>query len=167
MKEAIIKILVSEFSHIYCHNCNRQNDRENCDDCHRKSMGWSISETTAGEIADKIIGLSERSDQVYWCEMTEEDKRSIAKYMNLHTYPKFDWNEEASRFAEGITGSVKWDMNFAALCVKEMQKRGDWQDFVQITSKIHKLGFHSEVIACLFNAENFFAAMAQWLKEVK
>ncbi len=38
--------------------------------------------------------------------MTEEDKRSIAKYMNLHTYPKFDWNEEASRFAEGITGII-------------------------------------------------------------
>ena len=58
-------------------------------------------------------------------------------------------------------------MNDAAVCVQEMQKRGDWQDFVQITSKIHKLGFHSEVIAWLFNAENFFAAMAQWLKEVK
>jgi len=46
-----------------------------------------------------------------------------------------------------------------------MQKRGDWQDFVQITSKIHKLGFHSEVIAWLFNAENFFSAMSEWLKE--
>ena len=58
-------------------------------------------------------------------------------------------------------------MNDAAVCVQEMQKRGDWQDFVQITSKIHKLGFHSEVIAWLFNPENFFAAMAAYLKEGK
>ena len=105
--------------------------------------------------------------------MTEEDKRSIAKYMNLHTYPKFDWNEEASRFAEGITGNVKWDMNFAALCVKEMQKRGDWEYFVGDTEDtlIYNIRYHKEhhsyksfLVAWLFNSENFFAAMSEWLK---
>ena len=99
--------------------------------------------------------------------MTEEDKRSIAKYMNLHTYPKFDWNEEASRFAEGITGSVKWDMNFAALCVKEMQKRGDWEhDFMDFVAGSQKWNYH-QCIAWLFNAENFFNAISEWLKERK
>ena len=79
--------------------------------------------------------------------MTNEDKKLIADYMGYEF--------------------LLYDLNDAGLCAQEMQKRGDWQDFVQITSKIHKLGFHSEVIAWLFNAENFFAAMAQWLKEVK
>lgn len=83
--------------------------------------------------------------------MTEEDKKLIAEYMN----------------DEGALYNCAFDCNYAALCVQEMQKRGDWQDFVQITSKIHKLGFHSEVIAWLFNAENFFKAMSQWLREVK
>ncbi len=85
--------------------------------------------------------------------MTKEDKMLIVDYMGWSKYPP------SSQF--------KFDANVASLCVQEMQKRGDWQDFVQITSKIHKLGFHSEVIAWLFNAENFFAAMAQWLKEGK
>ena len=81
--------------------------------------------------------------------MTEEDKNLIAEYMN----------------DEGALYNCAFDCNYASLCVQEMQKRGDWQDFVQITSKIHKLGFHSEVIAWLFNAENFFNAMSEWLKE--
>ncbi len=84
--------------------------------------------------------------------MTNEDKQLIRKYMGW-----VDWNDINPHF----------DSNDAALCVAEMQKRGEWQDFVQITSKIHKLGFHSEVIAWLFNAENFFEAMSQWLREVK
>ena len=87
--------------------------------------------------------------------MTNEDKKLIADFMGwfgINHLDKIDGN---------------FDLNDAGLCVQEMQKRGDWQDFVQITSKIHKLGFHSEVIAWLFNAENFFGAMAQWLKEWK
>ncbi len=105
--------------------------------------------------------------------MTEEDKRSIAKYMNLHTYPKFDWNEEASRFAEGITGNVKWDMNFAALCVKEMQKRGDWSYFYDdlldtyngLCEDCKEPCGADNFTAWLFNADNFFTAMAAWIKE--
>jgi len=94
--------------------------------------------------------------------MTEEDKQLIAAYMG--------WKLSEWRMIDGSAQDIDtadFDLNDASLCVQEMQKRGDWQDFVQITSKIHKLGFHSEVIAWLFNAENFFAAMAQWLKEGK
>ena len=94
--------------------------------------------------------------------MTDEDKKRISECMG--------WKLSEWRMIDGSAHVVNphfFDLNDAALCVQEMQKRGEWQDFVQITSKIHKLGFHSEVIAWLFNAENFFAAMAQWLKEVK
>ena len=55
MKEKIVKILKDEFSYIYCHNCN--NNGEDCDDCHRKSMGWKIADKTAEGLADKIIAL--------------------------------------------------------------------------------------------------------------
>jgi hypothetical protein len=94
--------------------------------------------------------------------MTEEDKKRISECMG--------WKFSEWRMIDGSTHVVNphfFDLNDAGLCVVEMQKRGDWQDFVQITSKIHKLGFHSEVIAWLFNAENFFEAMSQWLKEGK
>ena len=88
--------------------------------------------------------------------MTEEDKKRISECMG--------WKLSEWRMIDGSAHVVNphfFDLNDAALCVQEMQKRGDWQDFVQITSKIHKLGFHSEVIAWLFNAENFFAAFVE------
>lgn len=113
--------------------------------------------------------------------MTEEDKKLISKYMGWSENPYW-WCEKCKEekaphhatYVErcsdcGCPVILKDDHNFdandAAICVQEMQKRGDWQDFVQITSKIHKLGFHSEVIAWLFNADNFFTAMAAWIKE--
>ena len=94
--------------------------------------------------------------------MTDEDKKRISECMG--------WKLSEWRMIDGSAHVVNphfFDLNDAALCVQEMQKRGEWQDFVQITSKIHKLGFHSEVIAWLFNPENFFNAMSEWLKEGK
>ena len=75
--------------------------------------------------------------------MTDEDKKIVADYM--------EWQHEYGR-------RMNFDLNDAGLVVQEMQKRGGWQDFVQTAAKIHKLGFHSEVVAWLFNAENFFKA---------
>jgi hypothetical protein len=99
--------------------------------------------------------------------MTDEAKKLVAEYMGWFTHPQGFWYDAPVYFAAGVHGNIAFDLNDAAICVQEMQKRGDWQDFVQITSKIHKLGFHSEVIAWLFNAENFFNAMSEWLKERK
>ena len=92
--------------------------------------------------------------------MTEEDKQLIAEYMGweLSVYSREYY------YIPKNGKVVYFDLTDAGLCVAEMQKRGDWQDFVQITSKIHKLGFHSEVIAWLFNAENFHTSMAAWLR---
>ena len=53
MKETIVGILVEELSYIYCHTCKF--DGGNCDECHRRAMGWGLSDTAADEIADKII----------------------------------------------------------------------------------------------------------------
>ncbi len=85
--------------------------------------------------------------------MTNEDKKLIADYMSYWTSPL--------------------DMNFASLCVQEMQKRGDWQKFCATGFVIYfekerpSHVFPENYIAWLFNAENFFNAMSEWLKERK
>ena len=89
--------------------------------------------------------------------MTDEDRKAIREYMGwfgINHLDKIDGN---------------FDLNDAGLVVKEMQKRRDWQDFVQTAAKIHKLGFHSEVIAWLMSmedgqADNFFKAFVEWRK---
>ena len=60
MKEEIIKLLNKEFGYIYCHNCassglDEDNEEYYCDDCCRKSMGWSISDITAERLASSIL----------------------------------------------------------------------------------------------------------------
>ena len=96
--------------------------------------------------------------------MTDEDKKRIAEYMN----------------DEGALYNCAFDCNYASLCVQEMQKRGDWEYFVgdiedtlnffAATYKRYHKEHHSYkavLVAWLFNAENFFNAMAQWIKEGK
>ena len=66
-------------------------------------------------------------------------------------------------------------MNDAAVCVQEMQKRGDWVNFYDyVIDTYNDLIEDSKVIcgldnltAWLFNADNFFNAMSEWLKEGK
>ena len=92
--------------------------------------------------------------------MTPEDKRLIAEYMG--------WKLSEWRMIDGSAHVVNphfFDLNDAALCVQEMQKRGDWRNFLIIARNLHKLEFDSQVIAWLFNAENFFNAMSEWLKD--
>lgn len=108
--------------------------------------------------------------------MTEEDKQLIAEYMG--------WELSAySREYYYIPKNGKvvyFDLNDAALCVQEMQKRGDWEYFVgdiedtlnffAATYKRYHKEHHSYkavLVAWLFNAENFFNAMSEWLKEGK
>ena len=95
--------------------------------------------------------------------MTNEDKKLIADYMGwcLSAY-------DGGYYYIPKNGRViRFDSNDASLCVQEMQKRGDWRNFLIIARNLHKLEFDSQVIAWLFNPENFFNAMAQWLKEGK
>ena len=89
--------------------------------------------------------------------MTEEDKNLIAEYMN----------------DEGALYNCAFDCNYASLCVQEMQKRGEWQKFCATGFVIYfererpSHVFPENYIAWLFNAENFFEAMTQWLKDGK
>ena len=52
--EEITKILLNEFSSVYCHNC-AADDECCCDECHRKYVYWKLSEYSAIQIAEKIL----------------------------------------------------------------------------------------------------------------
>ena len=91
--------------------------------------------------------------------MTPEDKRLIAEYMG--------WKLSEWRMIDGSAHVVNphfFDLNDAGLCVQEMQKRGEFHSFLMMDT-FNQISSWSDFIADLFNAENFFAAMSEWLKE--
>ena len=99
--------------------------------------------------------------------MTDEDKKIVADYMwwAQYKYPSYYLN------TKGDIESHHFDLNDAGLCVQEMQKRGEWQKFCATGFVIYFEGerpshvFPENYIAWLFNADNFFGAMAAWIKE--
>ena len=98
--------------------------------------------------------------------MTDDDKKRIAEYMGWTKYPP-ECMGETVFFRDEIHGDIRWDLNDAALCIQEMQKRGEWEhDFMDFVAGSQKWNYH-QCIAWLFNPENFFTAMAKWLKEGK
>lgn len=92
--------------------------------------------------------------------MTEQDKKRIAEYMGLVKYPP-ECMGPTVFYRDEIHGDIRWDLNSASLCVQEMQKRGDWVDFLAHTDILHYFIYR------LFNVEDFFNAMSEWLKEGK
>lgn len=56
-KTAIVDILLSYLSYVYCHNCENDLDDDKCGDCHRKYMNWRLSHGCAEEIANEIVML--------------------------------------------------------------------------------------------------------------
>ena len=54
IKFKIIDILLENFDYIYCESCRHQ-DTDNCGDCHRKYINWSLSSEYANQIAEEII----------------------------------------------------------------------------------------------------------------
>lgn len=97
--------------------------------------------------------------------MTNEDKKIVADYM------KWIFSEYGGEYYYIPKNGkvIYFDLNDASLVVQEMQKRGD--DYVKFIAVAYDMAFdygyaqYHTVTAWLFNAENFFAAMAQWLKE--
>jgi len=94
--------------------------------------------------------------------MNNEDKKLVAEYM--------DWtplilNNKAQVVIDDVR-DVYFDLNDAGLIVKEMVKRGEWEDFVAFVEETTENRFitWSQLIAWLFNADNFHVAMAEWLR---
>lgn len=97
--------------------------------------------------------------------MTKDDKLAIINYMKW-PYDKdgeicyYDWEGKRPR---------DLDLNDAGLCVKEMQKRKDWDDFV-IYAKADtekQCRTWSQLFAWLYVDDYFFTIFAAWLKERK
>ena len=101
--------------------------------------------------------------------MTEEDKKIVADYMGWaqYKYPPYYLN------IKGDIESHHFDLNDAALCVQEMQKRGEFAPFCDDLLDTYNGLCEDGKAACgadnftawLFNPENFFGAMAAWIKE--
>ena len=100
--------------------------------------------------------------------MTEEDKKRISEYMG--------WKLSEWRMIDGSAHVVNphfFDLNDAGLCVQKMQKRGDWVNFYDYVIDTYNDLIEDGKVICgldnltawLFNAENFFNAMSEWLKE--
>jgi len=98
--------------------------------------------------------------------MTEEDKQLIAEYMGweLSVYSREYY------YIPKNGKVVYFDLNDTGLCVAEMQKRGEWGAFMNHTwirwsAQWRDSQASQEFVLHLFNAENFFNAMTEWLKE--
>ena len=98
-----------------------------------------------------------------------ENKQAIAVYMKWRYWP--GGYGQCYRVTEpwGKTVLINFDLNDAGLCVQEMQKRGEWWNFLKYANTASAIGgmFPEQFIALLFNTDNFFTAMAQWIREEK
>ena len=87
--------------------------------------------------------------------MTNEDKKLIADYM--------DWDGTTTIEGYAIpTPEIHYfDLNDASLCVEKMVENGDIDDFLNYS---YANASYSLFVVWLFNADNFFYAMASWLR---
>ena len=105
--------------------------------------------------------------------MTEEDKKRISEYMRWTYEPDrhciVSEGENHRRIAHNL------DLNDAGLCIAEIQKRGSIFEFYMHLIDVYNGLIEDGKEICgadnftvwLFNADNFFTAMAQWIKEGK
>ena len=95
MKEKIKGLLVEELCDVYCHNCKFQNLGEEesedkygywgCDDCHRKYMGWELSEISAENISDKICKIMD-VQKYRWHDLRNNPKDLPEECKNVYVY---------------------------------------------------------------------------------
>lgn len=97
--------------------------------------------------------------------MTDADKQVVANYMGWEVAEFTWWMVEDSKLR-----LVKFDLNDAGLCAKKIQKQGeDWDNFITYAEADTEKQCQtwSQLFAWLYVADNFFTAMAAWLKEEK
>ena len=99
--------------------------------------------------------------------LTPEDKAIISEYMGWcnHKYAK-----SGKLWGTGICIKCKdplplnhhFDSNDASLCVLKMTENGDFWEFWPVACRV--ANGEEDIFIWLFNADNFFAAMAAWLR---
>ena len=103
--------------------------------------------------------------------MNNEDKKLVAEYMKWEVCLCAKCSDGSRAVIDDVR-DVYFDLNDAGLCVAEMQKRGEWGAFMNHTwcrwsAQWRDSQASQEFVLHLFNAENFFNAMSEWLKEGK
>jgi len=99
--------------------------------------------------------------------LTPSDKQVIAEYMGWFKHIYFYKYDEPIYFQEGVAGDIVFDLNDAGLCVEKMVEKRDWKEFhysVATHQERLRVSF-ADITAWLFNADNFFQAMAAWLRQ--
>ncbi len=100
--------------------------------------------------------------------MTDEDKKRIAEYMKWKSVLVGPQKSPYPIYVDNIDSNIhhRFDLNDAGLCVEKMREKGDWSDFYFyfVTLKVEPM---ERSIFEMFNAENFFSAMAAMVKERK
>jgi hypothetical protein len=90
--------------------------------------------------------------------LSNEDKKIVADYM------KWIFSEYGGDYYYIPKNGkvIYFDLNDAGLVVAEMQKRGEWQDFMSFVYGVCHFHKRSSVTLYLFNADNFFKAFIEW-----
>ena len=101
--------------------------------------------------------------------MTDEDKKIVAEYMGWYEVMVEDpMNKGVMEkiITKHNHAEAYFDLNDAGLCVEEMVKRGEWEDFVVFVEETpenrESLITWNQLIAWLFNVDNFFTAFVEW-----
>jgi hypothetical protein len=86
-------------------------------------------------------------------EMNNEDKKLVAEYMKWEVCLCAKCSDGSSRAVIDDVRDVYFDLNDAGLVVKEMVRRGEWEDFVAFVEETTENRFitWSQLIAWLFN----------------
>jgi hypothetical protein len=104
-------------------------------------------------------------------EMTPADKEIVAEYMGWFKRIYFYKYDEPIYFQEGVAGDIVFDLNDAGLCVEKMRNTpsdefiSDWHDFFYFACPANVVT--AQVTEFFMNADNFFTAMAAWLRREK
>jgi len=102
--------------------------------------------------------------------MNDNDKKLISEYMGWNIVMVGPQKSPYPIYVDNIDSNIhhRFDLNDAGLCVQEMQKRGDWEYFVAFVEETpenrESLITWNQLIAWLFNADNFFSAFVEWRK---
>ena len=92
--------------------------------------------------------------------LTQEDKALIAEYMGW----EFDEDANLYFYSNDLDCYIgSFDLNDASLCVEKMVENGDWFEFFKMVDDFLDIDCCG-VTAWLFNSQDFFTAMASWLR---
>ena len=95
--------------------------------------------------------------------LSPEDKQLIAEYMGWKFWKERKAYIEDWGFDPYKQKVINFDSNDSRLCVEKMVEKGELEDFEYHVIHYHLLVTDS-MVQWLFNADNFFYAMASWLR---